>query len=143
MTIICADKTGTLTLGKLQVVEIIGDEKEIAKQAYLTDNDPIMAVALGWFKEKTKNQKPDFQGLLKRYPRIDSIPFSPQNRFFASLNKGDNSNLVLVNGAPEVLLKWSNASEAQKVELQSKINELTGEGKRLIGLAKKEVSPLS
>lgn len=147
VTTICVDKTGTLTQGKLQVVEVVGDKEEIVKQAFLTSDDPVMASTFKWIEGKIPNSKLQMKNLIKEHPRIDYLPFSPQNRFFASLNKWDPStgsgqvnNMVFINGAPEMLLKSANVSKAEKLELQKKINKLTSEGKRTIAMARKEVS---
>ena len=144
VTTICVDKTGTLTHGKLKVVEVLGDRQEVAKQVFLTSDDPVMEQALEWAKEKIGIE---IGHLKRKHVRLDSIPFAPQNRFFASLNKGGGDtpaggNLILVNGAPELLLEWSNMEDNQKIKLQKEIRELTGEGKRVIGMAKKE-APVS
>jgi len=152
VTTICVDKTGTLTHGKLKVVEVLGDRQEIAKQVFLTSDDPVMEQTLEWAKEKIGNKqslglrawKMEIGKLKRKHARLDSIPFAPQNRFFASLNKGGgdppaDGNLILVNGAPELLLEWSNMENSEKLKLQEEIRELTGEGKRVIGMAKKKV----
>lgn len=144
VTTICVDKTGTLTQGKLEVIEVFGEKKEIIKQVFLTNDDSIMAPALEWALKRNPKSKAQMTNLIKRHKRLDSIPFAPQNRFFASLNKGGNTaqadgNLILVNGAPELLLEWSNMENSQKLKLQKEIRELTGEGKRVIGMAKKKV----
>ncbi len=54
VTVICVDKTGTLTSGHMQVVEISGDEDALRKQAVLANDldDPIVIAAFKW---ATKN----------------------------------------------------------------------------------------
>ena len=78
---------------------------------------------------------------VSEHQREDSIPFSSKERFFVSLNQwSDNSNMVFVNGAPELLLQWTTLSEKEKNEVLSTIDGLTKQGKRIIGFARKEVS---
>jgi Ca2+-transporting ATPase len=141
VTTICVDKTGTLTLGKLKIMEVLGNEEEVVKQTFLTRDDPIAATALEWVEGKAGRFKISREKITKLHSQIDYLPFAPQNRFFASLVKNDeNSNLILANGAPELLLKWSKVSKKEKKVLLEKINNFTENGMRVIGMAKKQVS---
>jgi len=138
VTTICIDKTGTLTQGKMQVVEFMGDEDKIAKQMIIANDldDPILIAGHAWAIKKITDHK----ALITKQHRLDSIPFSSKDRFFASLNEWDkDGNMLFVNGAPEFLIEWSNLKKKDKDFLKQKITELSGEGKRLIGLARKKV----
>jgi P-type Ca2+ transporter type 2C len=138
VTTICTDKTGTLTEGKLEVVEVIGDKEAIIEQAYVTHDDPVMEPTLKWIKKDTLGAEKKMASLISEHERIDSIPFSPENRFFASLNRWSNSrNCAFINGAPDVILEYTNLDDEEKKSLSKTIEEYTGEGKRLIGIARK------
>lgn len=120
------------------MVEVVGDERELSKQAIIANDldDPIVIAAFDWAKKILPNHK----NLLKEHERLDSIPFSSRNRFFASLNKGDKHNDIFVNGAPEFLLEWSDVNSDTKKEINVMIEKMTREGKRLMGMAKKKVA---
>src|SRR3989344_7830294 len=146
VTTICIDKTGTLTEGKMRVVEVLGDKVEIAKQALIANDldDPLVVALWEWANKHLTTR--DMKGFsmdeyLDKHERIDSIPFSSKERFFASLNNVSQGKKVLfVNGAPEFLLEWSNLSKRERQGVKNEIDKLTGEGKRLAGMAKREVS---
>ena len=137
VTTICVDKTGTLTKGQMQVVDVIGKTDELSLQTIVANDfdDPLVVAAYEWgkkYQEISKNQK---------HERLDSIPFSPKTRFFASLNKWDSkNNMLFVNGAPEFLLDWSVVSQKQKKEILETISKLTNEGKRIVGFARKKTT---
>ena len=136
VTVICVDKTGTLTQGKMKVVDYLGDKKQLAEQVLLANDldDPIVISAFEWGRTIISSPISDHQ-------RIDSIPFSSKERFFISLHKWSNSkNILFVNGAPEILLQWTTLSETERKEIVKNIDDLTKQGKRLIGFARKEVS---
>ncbi|KKQ98231.1 MAG: Cation-transporting ATPase [Candidatus Woesebacteria bacterium GW2011_GWB1_39_12] len=143
VTTICIDKTGTLTEGHMRVVDAIGNEENLTLQAIVANDmdDPIVIAAYEWASEKIPNSKFQIPNLKKRHERLDSIPFTSENRFFASLNKWEpKNNMLFVNGAPEFLLEWSNLSKNQKSNIKDQIEILTSEGKRLVGMARKKVS---
>lgn len=139
VTVICLDKTGTLTEGILQVSTVSGNKKEIESQVSIANDldDPIVIAAYEWaLKQDKTNEK-----LSIKYKRLDSIPFSPKDRYFASLNYFDSKNNTLfVNGAPEFLLEWSDLNKKEKDKIKDEILKLTKDGNRLMGLIKKKVS---
>lgn len=135
VTVICCDKTGTLTLGEMQVVKVIGKEKKMAEQLILANDldDPMLLAAYDWAKKIVSDKNQHFE-------RIDSLPFSPKDKFFASLNNFSNEqNLLMVNGAPEVILEWSNLNKQEKEVVLGQINQLSEKGMRVIACAQKQV----
>jgi Ca2+-transporting ATPase len=135
VTVICVDKTGTLTQGKMEVVDYVGDKKLLATQVTLANDldDPLVISAFNWGKSILKDKLPNNL-------RLDSIPFSSKEKFFISLHQHDQKhNRVYVNGAPDVLLKWTNLSDAAKKKILATIDLHTQKGQRLIGFATKDI----
>ena len=141
VTVICVDKTGTLTEGNMQVSDYIGDANSLRLQTLLANDldDPVVIAAYKWANDSL-NKDNDADNL-KSKKRIDNIPFSSKEKLSLYLYEwGDDKNMIFVNGAPEILLSWSTLSEENKKEILQKIEELTSKGKRVLGFARKEVS---
>ena len=139
VTTICTDKTGTLTVGQMQVVETLGDGNDLALQMIVANDldDPIVIAGSEWAKKKILDSKI----LTEKHKRLDSIPFSPKERHFMSLNKWDaTNNMIFVNGAPDFLLEWSVVDAKTKAQVMSQIKALTESGKRVVGFARKKVA---
>lgn len=136
VSVICVDKTGTLTLGQTEVSDFKGNKEDLATQLSVANDldDPVLISGYKWAKNILKNDE-------KPYNRIDSIPFTSKERFFISLNEWDvNNNVIFVNGAPELLLSWSTLDQDEKNKVTQQIENLTNEGKRIIGFARKFVN---
>ena len=119
----------------MTVTDVIGDTVELAKQAILANDldDPLVIAAFEWARGYIKDY-------IQEHPRLDSIPFSSKERFFASLNKWKKGeNIIFVSGAPDSLLSWSDIKESEKEKIMQKIEDLTKEGKRVIGFSRKVV----
>lgn len=136
VTVICADKTGTLTEGKLSLAQALGDPREMALHMVLANDldDPLVIAAFDWAKPLAPSDAD------KRYERLDSIPFSSEERFFASLHRWEGPrHRMFVNGAPDFLLRWCDMDEERKQQMEKLVEELSAQGHRLMALAKKEV----
>jgi Ca2+-transporting ATPase len=145
VTTICVDKTGTLTEGKMKVVGVDGSSDDISLQLQLANDydDPVVVAAYDWAVSYQKGNKKTFskRSLTKDHPRLDSLPFSPETRFFASLNKWNSKkNIIFVNGAPDYLINWTDFNAGDKKKVVQRIESLTKQGKRVVGLARKTVS---
>jgi P-type Ca2+ transporter type 2C len=144
VTTICLDKTGTLTEGKMKIFNVLGDLENLTTQSLVANDmdDSIVISAWEWAVERLGRGSSDakINRLKEKHERIDSIPFSPKERFFASMNKWDEkSNMLFVSGAPEFLLEWTTLSTAEKAKIKEEIESLTSTGKRLLGFARKKM----
>lgn len=148
VSVICCDKTGTLTEGKMRVVDCVGDRDELIQAAILANDerDEEGLAMVEWAGEQLAQRKvgwTHFKGvgeIRERYKRIGSIPFSSERKFVASLNQNSGKNLVSMVGAPDVVLKHCSLPPKKVKEEQVKLTEMASKGFRLLGVASKEVT---
>jgi magnesium-transporting ATPase (P-type) len=81
---------------------------------------------------------------LARLPRIDAIPFESEHKFMATLHQSaDGKELLLVKGAPEVILEHCDRQQTagderkpiDRAHFMSASDKLAGQGERVLGLA--------
>jgi magnesium-transporting ATPase (P-type) len=85
----------------------------------------------------------DRQAEQAAFPRIDAIPFESEHKFMATLHKSDGRQVLLVKGAPEVILEHCNleqTAEGQAAPLDrerftKEADRLASQGERVLALA--------
>lgn len=159
-TVICTDKTGTLTQNKIEVTEIFPEENkemltligvlcntasiEVNGNSYTEIGDPLETGLLKYAAGQNifKSQ------LEKDFPKIKEVPFSSDTKMMATLHKKESGFIVFAKGATEELLNCSRFifSNQHKIMLPENIkiiwkeqaNKLSASGLRTIAGAYKE-----
>ena len=168
-SIICSDKTGTLTKAKMQVTEFYPQPQEglalkiaiLSSEAFVENPDdaPQKWRIRGLPTEKALIARAGERGILQNQflqseEEIDEIPFSSEYKYSASLRKIVGDDYVLyVKGAPEILLEKSKYIKGESgieeltkekiEEFKSKYEELTSQGYRLLAVAYKNLKECS
>ena len=114
VTVICTDKTGTLTQNKMQVSALElkqGDEAlldtaiALNSTAELNDGKPIgnptESALLLWLDAHGK----DYEELRKQVNVLKQLPFSTERKMMATLAEVDGETYLFVKGAPEIVMK--------------------------------------
>jgi len=150
-SIICTDKTATLTEGKMKVDEVIGDKLLALKAATLTceafiENPdepkekwiirgrPTDRALLEAGIEMGIDQKREF-----KKKKIAELPFNSINKFSAALYKEGGKQILYVLGAPEKILELSELEKSEKENWEKKLEELAEKGLRIIATAYKKI----
>ena len=154
-SVICTDKTGTLTQNQMQVADTklndITDEfltEMIAMNttANLDLSDKNIAKVIGNPTEGAlllwlKNKGVDYLTIRENGEIIDRLPFSTENKYMATVVKSTTKGktYVFVKGAPEILLGMSAISEADKETYGADLQNYQNKAMRTLGLAYAEV----
>jgi Ca2+-transporting ATPase len=133
-TILCSDKTGTITCNKMTVNDIVpkilGDENQViefAQLACLKNAQDAMERAIHQYPLHKSNQQP--LTLIREYP------FSHKLTATTMVYQSSVGQIIACKGAPETLLKLCESNEKDKEVWQDKIKELAKKGMRILGVA--------
>ncbi len=88
----------------------------------------------------------------KKYPRIDEIPFTSEQKYMATFHRNANNKIkVCVKGAPEIILNRSQHIMSEngikpltpelKKDLLDKSNSIANRGLRVLAVAYQEIDP--
>lgn len=111
-SIICSDKTGTLTQNKMTVVKTYGEDETLLSTAMALCNDATVdekqevngeptEAALVQYALKNHLNKND---LLKNEPRVDEYPFDSTRKLMSTIHQQGTSYMQYTKGAPDVLI---------------------------------------
>ncbi|MDX1608384.1 MAG: HAD-IC family P-type ATPase, partial [Candidatus Spechtbacterales bacterium] len=148
-TVICTDKTGTLTEGKMKVKEVKHTDKAhdaalamaLANEAVIIEGNEVSGEATDRAKlEYFMENGGDINKILKEMPRVNMLPFDATEKYIASVHKSGDEVKIFISGAPEKLLELSTKTKSEKEKLKGEIEELAGSGYRLIASAELTLS---
>mgnify|MGYP000603411386 FL=1 len=160
VSVICSDKTGTLTQNKMTVKKIFVDGKiidagngdfEIGHQkrlllSSLLCNDAVCKngeeigdpteTALVNFGSKYNF---DFEYIREKYPRLSEIPFDSDRKLMTTVHNVNGVLTMLTKGATDVLIDRMILSDSEKSAIKEATEKLSKQGLRLLAFAYKEI----
>lgn len=137
VTVICTDKTGTLTEGIMQVVRTdFHSEKMAAYVMALCNNLADSLEVTLWNKVKSLGVDP--QSLSDKCRRVGEIPFTSEKKYMLTINMIEDRKVALLKGAPDVVLEFCSLSTREKERLTAEFDEWARFGLKLLALAYKQ-----
>ena len=148
VTVICTDKTGTLTQNKMQVSALElkqGDEAlldtaiALNSTAELNDGKPIgnptESALLLWLDAQGK----DYEELRKQVTVLKQLPFSTERKMMATLAEVDGETYLFVKGAPEIVMKKCIIEDRMQRLSAEELDEWQHKAMRTLAFAYKKV----
>ncbi len=148
-TVLCSDKTGTITQNKMEVVALFHNQQlfqknqfqvnkyqlgalvSIAFHASVNDSIDPMEKAIGNCFQNLLPENVSTEKLMKEYP------LSKQLLAMTRVLQGESNQLFSVNtkGAPEAIFHLCKMNERDKVNYLNQVNEMAKKGCRVIAVA--------
>lgn len=148
ISVICTDKTGTLTTNNMIVKEIENFiDIDLFKKyillstnfdIYKTNNNPTENALISFSKEFINID----------YKKIKEIPFNSDRKIMSNFYKIDNENYLFMKGAIDVVLNKCSLieknniiklDEIEKKDILKKVDSYASIGRRIIGFAYKKI----
>ena len=157
-TVICTDKTGTLTQNRMQVYrteffgtpadEVLYEGIAVNSTARLdcTDTDkpqvlgnPTEGALLLWLRERGV----DYAALRGQVEVVEELPFTTERKYMATAVKSATGHIILyVKGAPEIVFGMcSDTAGVTKAEIDARLLEYQNQAMRTLGFAYQIVEP--
>ena len=141
-SVICTDKTGTLTQGVMQVskTDFYDTEKMLLALALSNNQKSHLEICFwNWLKQQKEINLP---GLLNKSPRIYGEPFESEKKFSLTINNIEEKQTSFIWGAPEIILSFCDIKENGRKKILKIIEEWASDGLRVVGAAMKEKGDL-
>ncbi len=157
VSVICSDKTGTITENKMRVLSVCTSEfcysPEKLKTPVIMQNFYCNTTAEITKKDgkpycqgsgtelaliSAKSMRGDYKKYREKYPVIDRTPFSSATKMMTTTINVDGVNRTLLKGAPEVVLKQCNLTDGQLQKLLFDMGAKQKQAKRVLCFAHRD-----
>ncbi len=155
-SVICSDKTGTLTQNKMTVVDVWTAEetqRPLALTIGCLCNDTVLTYDNDTFKtagDPTETAFVDIamkEGLDKNrleaaMPRVAELPFDSERKLMSTIHPLGGKFRIMVKGAPDVLLRRCLLEQEQLKNAAERNEEMASRALRVLGVAYRDVEAI-
>lgn len=154
VTVICTDKTGTLTQNKMTVMEMGGAsggekpvEDDLLPQAIALNTtaeqneegegigNPTEIALLAWLQKHHIS----YQALREQHNVIVQLPFSTENKYMATVAEADGRKFLFVKGAPEIVMEFCALTDAEKAHYKDLLLAYQSKAMRTLAFAYRQL----
>ena len=146
VTVICTDKTGTLTQNQMQVdtlllkqgtEDLLDNAIAINSTAELDEDkgigNPTESALLLWLKDQGK----DYATLRSQVTVIEQQPFSTEKKYMTTKVKLDGMEYQFIKGAPEIVMAMCDIPEKEQKKIQEELFDFQRKAMRTLAFAYK------
>ncbi len=151
-TVLCTDKTGTITYNKMTLQKIVSNNENIALNSVATLSEPIRKTliysVLGSMREPFDPMEKAIHNALidsdsssytelQKYQEIKEYPLTDELRAMAKVWKipGNPNNTIALKGSPEAVLKLCKINAEEIKAIMNQVSDLAEEGLRVLAIA--------
>ena len=147
VTVICTDKTGTLTQNKMQVQEmwtaggeeLLRDAIAVNSTAELDGDKPIGNPTEGALLLWMQRGGHDYRALRSANRTVSQLPFSTERKYMATIAEAGGKRYLFMKGAPEIVATYCDISDADRAALRERLLGYQNKAMRTLAFACKEV----
>ncbi len=153
-TVICTDKTGTLTQNQMHVYEACfeGQPQELVQQGIAVNTTATLQIEEGSNPSVLGNptegalllwlydQGVDYRVLKDEVTVETELPFSTERKMMAVVIRGKEGRRLYVKGASEILATYCTVTEQRLATVQQQLLGYQQQGMRTLGFAYKQLS---
>jgi Ca2+-transporting ATPase len=156
-TVLCTDKTGTITYNKMTLQRIVSNNENIALNSVATLSEPIRKTliysVLGSMREPFDPMEKAIHNALidsdsssytelQKYQEIKEYPLTDELRAMAKAWKipGSPNNTIALKGSPEAVLTLCKINAEEIKAIMNQVSDLAEEGLRVLAIASCEVT---
>ncbi|MBE3068098.1 MAG: HAD-IC family P-type ATPase [Chloroflexi bacterium] len=138
VTVICTDKTGTLTEGRMRVSKAEFLDPERALQTMVLCNDLEGPVDIAMWEHARQILNSDPQQMVDQSKRLEEELFTSETKYMITAITGNifqGQGYNFLKGAPEIVMGMCKIAPEEKARFLALVDQWAGEGLRMIGLA--------
>ena len=141
-SVICTDKTGTLTEGKMRVLEADFVDKTKGLLALMLANYQRTNIEIAFWDHVNREKHLLPPEILSSIDKVYEEPFDSERKYSLVINKVNSQETAFMVGAAEIVLNFCHSSEIEKREILAKIEVWAERSLKVVGLAFKETGNL-
>lgn len=135
VTVICTDKTGTLTEGRMRVSHTELREPARALETMVLCNNLEGPVDVALWQHAKGQMEGDPQDLVDGSTRLAEELFTSETKFMSTASQRNGESSDYLKGAPEIVLNMCSIAPDDGKRVLAQVDEWAGDGLRTLGLA--------